>query len=81
MNEPDTEARDLRYLDPNSAVVIDGQFYFSKMRVKQNPLWIAANVICFPTIYYSVLTGNTKSGKADFTLMRVMDGKRPRKKK
>lgn len=81
VNEPKTEKRDMHYLDPNSAVVIDGQFYFYKMRVRQNPLWTAANVVCFPTIYYSVLTGNTKAGKAEFTMMRVMDGKRPRKRK
>lgn len=81
VNEPKTEKRDMHYLDPNSAVVIDGQFYFMKMRVRQNPLWTAANVVCFPTIYYSVLTGNTKAGKAEFTMMRVMDGKRPRKRK
>jgi hypothetical protein len=79
VNEPKTIKKDKRYLDPNSAVVIDGQFYFHKMRVRLNPLWTAANVIFFPTIYYSVLSGNTKLGKADFATMRVMEGKRPRK--
>ena len=81
VNEPKTDKRDKRYLDPSSAVVIGDQFYFHKVRVRQNPLWTAANVVCFPTIYYSVLSGNTKLGKGDFTMMRVMKGKRPRKRR
>ncbi|MDG1331643.1 MAG: hypothetical protein P8P74_04890 [Crocinitomicaceae bacterium] len=81
VNEPKTEKRDLKYLDPNSSIVMDDQFYFYKMRVRQNPLWTAANVVCFPTLYYTFLTGNTKVGKADFTVMRVMEGKRPRRKR
>ena len=81
VNEPKTDKKDKRYLDPNSAVVIDDKFYFHKMTVCQNPLWTAANVVCFPTIYYSVLSGNTKLGKGDFTMMRIMEGKRPRRKK
>ncbi len=80
VNEPDTEKKDLRYLDPNSVVVLDDQFYFHKLKIRQHPLWTAANVFFPPSIYYSALTGNTKLGKADFTLMRVMEGKRPRKK-
>ena len=80
VNEPKTDRRDMRYLDPNSAIVIDNQIYFNKMRVRQNPLWTVTNVICPPTIFYSVLTGNTKVGKADFAMMRIMDGKRPRKR-
>ena len=39
------------------------------MRVRQNPLWTAANVVCFPTLYYTILTGNTKVAKGDFTMM------------
>lgn len=81
VNEPKTDPKDMRYLDPNSAVVIDGKFYFHKMRVRQNPIWTAANVVCFPTLYYSILSGNTKLGKGDFTMMRVMEGKRPRRRK
>lgn len=81
INEPKTEKRDLKYLDPNSSIVMDDQFYFYKMRVRQNPLWTAANIVCFPTLYYTFLTGNTKVGKGDFTVMRVMEGKRPRKRR
>ena len=81
VNEPKTDQRDMKYLDPNASIVMDDQFYFYKMRVRQNPLWTAANVVCFPTLYYTFLTGNTKVGKADFTVMRVMEGKRPRKRR
>jgi hypothetical protein len=81
VNEPKTEKRDLKYLDPNSSVVMDDQFYFYKMRVGQNPLWTAANVICFPTLYYTFATGNTMVGKCDFTMMRIMEGKRPRRRR
>jgi hypothetical protein len=81
VNEPKTEKRDMHYLDPNTAVVFGNQFYFHKMKVRQNALWTVANVVCFPTIYYSVLTGNTKLGKGDFSMMRIMEGKRPRKKR
>ncbi|MFK7784362.1 MAG: hypothetical protein AB8B56_04550 [Crocinitomicaceae bacterium] len=81
VNEPKTEKRDLKYLDPNASIIMDDQFYFYKMRTGQNPLWTAANVICFPTLYYTFATGNTKVGKADFTMMRIMEGKRPRRRR
>ena len=81
VNEPKTEKQDLKYLDPNASIVMDDQFYFYKMRVKQNHLWTAANVVCFPTLYYTYLTGNTKVGKADFTVMKVMEGKRPKQRR
>ena len=81
INEPKTEKQDMKYLDPNSAVVLDDQFYFYKMHVKQHPLWTAANIVVFPTLYYSLLTGNTKVGKADFSVMKVMEGRRPRQRR
>jgi hypothetical protein len=80
INEPKTDPRDKHFLDPNSVVVIDDNFYFYKMRTGQNPLWTAANVIFLPTLYYTILTGNTQLAKGNFSLMRVMEGKKPRKK-
>lgn len=60
-----TEEKYLKYIDPNSAIVFDNELvYFQKMAVKQNPLWIAANIVFFPSLYYTFLTGNTKVGKA-----------------
>lgn len=81
VNERKTLPRNKRYLEPRSAIAIDGRFYFHKMRVRQNPLWTAANVVCFPTLYYTILTGNTKLGKGDFTVMTVKPGKRPKRKR
>jgi hypothetical protein len=80
INPEKTDKRDMKYIDPNASIVMDDQFYFVKMNVKQNPLWTAANIICFPTLYYTFLTGNTKVGKAEFTVMRVMEGKRPKRR-
>ncbi len=80
VNEPKTDKRDMHYLDPASVCVIDGQFYFYKMRIGQNPLWIAANVVLLPTLYYTILTGNTQLAKGNFSAMRVMEGKKPRKR-
>lgn len=80
VNEPKTDKRDKQYIDPNSVLVIDGQFYFYKMRVGQNPLWTAANVVFLPTLYYTILTGNTQLAKGNFSMMRVMEGKKPRKR-
>jgi len=81
VNEAKTEPENMKYLDPNSSVVIDDQVYFYKMRVKQHPLWTAANIVAFPTLYYTLLTGNTKVGKADFTVMKIMEGRRPRQRR
>ena len=80
INEPKTDPRDKHFLDPNTVVVIDDNFYFYKMRTGQNPLWTAANVIFLPTLYYTILTGNTQLAKGNFSLMRVMEGKKPRKR-
>jgi hypothetical protein len=48
--------------------------------VKQKALWYVANVLCFPTIYYSVLSGNTKCAKGELGVICLFDGK-PEKKK
>lgn len=81
VNEPKTMLKDLRYVDPTTVVAMDGKFYFHQIKVRQNPIWTAANVVFFPTLYYTILTGNTKLGKGDFTVMKVMPGKKPRRKR
>lgn len=81
VNEPKTPPKEKFYLDPNSAVIVDGQIYFYKMNVRQNPLWTAANIICLPTLYYTATTGNTMQAKAQFATMHIRDGKRPRRKR
>jgi len=81
VNEPKTMLKDLRYVDPTTVVAMDGKFYFHQIKVRQNPLWTAANVVFVPTLYYTILTGNTKLGKGDFTVMKMMPGKKPRRKR
>ncbi len=81
VNEPKTDPKDKQYLDPNSATIVDGQVFFYTMNIRQNPLWIAANIICLPTLYYTAVSGNTKQAKAQFTTMHIRDGKRPRKRR
>lgn len=81
INEPRTMLKDLRYIDPRTAVAVDGKFYFHQIHVRQNPIWTAANVLFVPTLYYTILTGNTKLGKGDFTVMKVMPGKKPKRKR
>lgn len=80
-NEPKTDPKEKHFVDPNSAVIVDDQVYFFKMKVRQNPLWTAANVICLPTLYYTAVSGNTMQAKAEFGTMHIREGKRPRKKR
>jgi len=78
---PDKTPKDERKaVDPNSIVVFDGRFYNSKMTVKQKPEWIAANIVLFPSIYYSVLSGNTKFAKGELGVISLMDGNPPKKR-
>ncbi|XOV68489.1 MAG: hypothetical protein ACFHU9_04780 [Fluviicola sp.] len=80
VNEPRTMLKDLNYIDPSTCVAIDDNFYFHQIKVRQNPLWTAANVVFFPTLYYTVLTGNTMLGNGNFAIMKVMEGKKPRRR-
>jgi len=80
LNEKSTLKKDLKTMNPQSIEVFDGNFYFNKMHVKQKPLWYVANVLCFPSIYYSVLSGNTKKATGDLGVIVLMSGK-PSKKK
>lgn len=81
VNEPKTPLKEMRYVDPKTAIAIDGTFYFYQIRVRQNPLWTAANVVFLPTLYYTILTGNTQLGKGDFAVMRVQPGRKPKRKR
>ena len=70
----------LKYVDVKSVKTFDDAFYFNKMIVKQKVVWNIANVLLVPTLYYSVLSGNTKYGKGDLSVLNLMEGK-PNKKK
>ncbi len=79
VNPEKTAKKDLKYIQPNSAVVFDEQIYFHQMVMKQNPWWIVANVLCFPTLYYTFNTGNTKMAKGDMTVATIIEGKKRRR--
>lgn len=80
INDYNLQKWEVKYFIPTNVVALDDQFFFYQMKVKQHILWTVANVVCFPSIYYSTNTGNTKKGKATFTVLKVMEGK-PEKKK
>ncbi len=81
INDYNLQKWEVKYFIPTNCVAIDEQFFFYQMEVKQHFLWTVANVLCFPTIYYSTNTGNTKHGKAMYTVLKVMEGKPEKKKK
>jgi len=79
VNPEKTPKEDKRAVDPNSISIYDGKFYYSKMIMKQRPEWLAANILFFPSIYYTALSGNTKYAKGELGVITLMDGK-PNKK-
>lgn len=81
VNPEKTPAKEKKFVDPNSICVYDGRFYYSKMTSKLKPEWLAANIICFPSIYYSVLSGNTKFAKGELGVITLINGKPDRKKR
>lgn len=81
VNPEKTPPKEKKFVDPNSIVVFDGRFYYSQMNRKQKPEWYAANVLVFPSIYYTALTGNTKFAKGELGNIVLMEGKPDRKKR
>ena len=81
VNPDKTPPKEKKFVDPNSIVVFDGRFYYSQMNRKQKPEWYAANVLVFPSIYYTALTGNTKFAKGELGNIVLMEGKPDRKKR
>lgn len=81
VNPEKTTKKAMKYVDPNSLVVYDGRFYHSKMVVKLKPEWLALNIVCFPSIYYSVLSGNTRYAKGELGVISIQEGKPDKKKR
>lgn len=67
--------KDKKLIDPASIRVYDNRFYFHRMAVKQKAVWYVANVLFFPSIYYSVLSGNTKYAKGELGVIHILDKK------
>jgi hypothetical protein len=80
VNEEKTPEKEMKTVDPNSFWVYDNQIFFHKMIVRQQTIWTVANILCFPSIYYSVLSGNVKCGKGEVGVLTLKEGKPPRKK-
>ena len=80
VNEADVPREEWKYVDPTTFVEFDNQFYHSKMLIKQKPMWYAINVLFFPSIYYTALSGNTKMAKGELGTLKIMDGKPPKKR-
>lgn len=80
VNEKEVLKKDKKTINKRSVSVYNGNYYFSQMIVKQKPIWYIANVLFFPSIYYSVLSGNTKYAFGDLAVLILMEGK-PNKKK
>lgn len=81
VNEKNIPKEDKKIVDVSTICVYDNQFYFNNMIIRRKTGWIVANVLCFPTIYYSVLSGNTKCGKGELGALLLLDGKPDRKKR
>lgn len=81
VNERGLPQKARKTVDPSSITVFDGNYYFSKMTVKQKAVWYVANVLFFPSIYYSVLSGNTKHASAELGVLRLVDEKAEKKAK
>jgi hypothetical protein len=81
VNEDEVQKKDLKAVNPKAMHVFDDSFYFNRMIVKKKLAWTIANVLCFPSIYYSVLSGNIKRGGGEFGALHLMEGKPPKKKK
>lgn len=80
VNEKEVLKKDKKTINTRSVSVYDGNYYFSQMIVKQKAIWYIANILFFPSIYYSVLSGNTKHASGDLAVLVLMEGK-PNKKK
>lgn len=80
VNDDDVLPKNKRTVDPKTIRVYDGNFYFYKYSMRQKPIWYAINVLFFPSIYYSVLSGNTKYASGEMGVLSLMEGK-PEKRK
>lgn len=81
VNEKGVPKAERRTIDPLSIRVFDDNYYFSMMVVRQKTAWYVANVLFFPSIYYSVLSGNTKQGTGELGVLRLIDEKAAKKTK
>ena len=80
VNDKDVEKSDVKLVNQQTISVYGDNFYFNNLIQKQKTGWLIANILCFPTIYYTVLTGNTKQASGHLGVVCLQPGK-PSKKK
>ncbi|MEN9998393.1 MAG: hypothetical protein RI922_1383 [Bacteroidota bacterium] len=73
VNKKNTEKKDMKYVDPLRMQVFDNTFYVNYMVTRQKIGWCVANVICFPTLYYTMLSGDTKKATGNLGVIKILD--------
>lgn len=84
VNKADTPKKERKFVSSPSIKVFDDQFYVDYKITRQKVGWCIANVLCFPTLYYSMLSGDTKHGYGNLGVISVIEdggGKKNKKKK
>lgn len=76
----DVDLKDLDILNERTFTIIGTRIYFTKLQRSQKPVWYALNVLCFPSIYYSVVSGNTKYAHGLIGVAELLDGKDSKKR-
>ena len=72
VNSKSVEKKERKLVNPLSITVLDDNFYVNYMVIRQQVGWCVANVICFPTLYYSMLSGNTKKGTGNLGVIKII---------
>jgi hypothetical protein len=80
VNEEGVAKKELKTINPQTINVFDDNFYFNDLTTKHKTVWYIANVLCFPSIYYSVLSGNTKQASGYLGVLCLKEGKPDKKK-
>lgn len=73
INDKNTAKKERKYVSPTQISTFDETFYVNYMTMRQQIGWCVANVICFPTAYYSMLSGDTKVGSGYLGVIKVLD--------
>ncbi len=81
VNEEGVEKKELKKINPRTITVFDDNFYFNDLTKKHKMGWYITNILCFPSIYYSVLSGNVKQASGYLGVLCLKEGKPIKKDK
>ena len=73
VNAADVEKKERKRVSPVSMAAYDGTFYVNYIVTRQQAGWCVANVLCWPTLYYSMLSGNTKKGYGNLGVISILE--------